>query len=367
MNSQLRKAVHTVVCALFLSLGPWAARSAGATIDCTQSAIQSVAPPNTTIVSATAQSDPVPYCDVLGYVTTMHPGPNQVNFELGLPGEWNGRFLLVGNGGFGGSFDFPSVYLDNLTFFPLLTEVSAGFATAITDTGHQGDFVDGNWALNDPSKQDDWLFRGVHVTAVTGRSITERFYGGEVHSYFAGCSDGGREGLVEAQKYPGDFDGITAGDPDVGDAGIGFNWNEEQVTSQPENYVPPAKIALLGKAVVTSCDATDGVVDHLIQDSSQVHLRPGEPAVLQERRFRLPDGRGGGDNQSHLLRCIHGGWPAGLPRFHEKRSRQRRLGLVDDGPRPAERGGNRGTLGGSRVSALAVHLSGPVSKVLRVQ
>jgi Tannase and feruloyl esterase len=187
MSRQLRKIVQTVVCALLLSLGPWAARSARATIDCSQSAIQTVAPPNTKIVSATAQSDPVAYCDVLGYVTTRHPAPNKVNFELGLPAAWNGRFLFVRNGGFAGSFDFPSVFLDWVNPFPLPTEIGAGFATAITDTGHQGagdlPSLDGSWALHDLAKQDDWLFRGVHVVAVAGQTITRAFYGTETRSY----------------------------------------------------------------------------------------------------------------------------------------------------------------------------------------
>ena len=273
-----RKGVYTVICALFFGLGPWAARSVHAAIDCTQSAIQSVAPPNTTIVSATAQSDPVPYCDVLGYATTTHPGPNQVNFELGLPAEWNGRFLFVGNGGFAGSFDFPSVFLDNFTFFPLLTEVSAGFATAFTDTGHQGagdlPFFDGSWALNDLAKQDDWLLRAVHVIAAADQTITRAFYDAEPRSYFAGCSDGGREGLIEAEKYPADFDGIIAGDPLLGNAFIGFNWNEEQITSQPENYIPPDKMALVGAAVIKSCDGVDRVLDGLIQDPRKCSFNP---------------------------------------------------------------------------------------------
>ncbi len=278
---------------LTLSLG--ALRSAAVTLPCTQPAIQSIAPPDTTIVSAIEQSDPVSYCDVRGYVTTTNPGPNQVNFELGLPAAWNGRFLFVGNGGFGGSFDFPSVLLD-FTSFPLLTE--AGFATAITDTGHQGaNFLDGSWALNDQAKQNDFLFRGVHVTAAAGKAITKRFYGRGPRSYFAGCSTGGREGLVEAQRYPADFDGIVAGDPALGAVIPGFNWNQEHLTASADNYIPPDKLALVDAAVMSSCDAADGVADGLIQDprkckfdpasllcsvaNSSNCLTPGEAAALR--------------------------------------------------------------------------------------
>ena len=181
MNRQLRK-IHAVS-ALLLSLGPWAVPAALAAVDCTQSVIQTISPPNTTIVSATAQSDPVPYCDVFGYVTTLHPGPNQVNFELSLPAEGNERFLFIGNGGFGGGFGFPEVYPD---FEDLTLLTKAGFAIAFTDTGHEGNFLDGSWALNDQAKQDDFLFRGVHVTAVAAKTITNRFYGRRSRAYFAG-------------------------------------------------------------------------------------------------------------------------------------------------------------------------------------
>src|SRR5215470_13278199 len=212
MNYQWAKSIY-VVAALTLSFGLFPETLAA--VDCTQSAIQAISPPNTTIVSATSQSDPVAYCDVLGYVTTVHHGPNQVNFELSLPAQGNGRFLFIGNGGFGGGFGFPEVYPD---FENLSALTQTGFAIAFTDTGHQGNFLDGSWALNDQAKQDDYLFRGVHVTAVAGTSITKAFYGQRPSTYFAGCSDGGREALVEAERYPADFDGIVAGDPALGAA-----------------------------------------------------------------------------------------------------------------------------------------------------
>src|SRR6266567_8525536 len=129
MKRQLRSGVPIILCGLFLSLGPRATLSAQAAVYCTQSAIQSAAPPNTKILSAMAQSDPVAFCDVLGYVTTTNPGPNQVNFELGLPMQWNGRFLFIGNGFFAGSLEFPAVFFDSINPFPFTTQVSAGFAT----------------------------------------------------------------------------------------------------------------------------------------------------------------------------------------------------------------------------------------------
>ena len=196
MNRQMRRAVQLVF-GFLLSFGPWSLPAVFASVACTQFAIQTISPSNTTIVSAIPQSDPVPYCEVLGYVTTLHPGPNQVNFELNLPMLGNGRFLFIGNGAFAGGLGFPEVFPD-FEDLPALTQ--EGFAIAFTDTGHQGSFLDGSWALFDQAKQDDYLFRGVHVTAVSAKTITNNFYGRRPRSYFAGCSDGGREALVEAQR-----------------------------------------------------------------------------------------------------------------------------------------------------------------------
>jgi feruloyl esterase len=208
---------------------------------------------------------------VLGYVTTKHPGPNQVNFELSLPAESNGRFLFIGNGGFGGGFGFPEVFPD---FEDRTSLTEAGFAIAFTDTGHQGNFLDGSWALNDQAKQDDYLFRGVHVAAVAGKAITNRFYGRRSRAYFAGCSDGGREGLIETEQYPADFDGVIAGDPALGPVIPAFNWNQEHLTANSESYIPPDKLALVDAAVMSSCDAADGVVDGLIQDPRKCKFDP---------------------------------------------------------------------------------------------
>src|SRR6266404_3973610 len=207
MNRQMRRAVQLVF-GFLLSFGPWSLPAVFASVACTQSAIQTISPSNTTIVSAIPQWDPVPYCEVLGYVTTLHPGPNQVNFELNLPTLGNGRFLFIGNGGFAGGLGFPEVFPD-FEDLPALTH--EGFAIAFTDTGHQASFLDGSWALFDQAKQDDYLFRGVHVTAVAAKMITNNFYGRRPRSYFAGCSDGGREALVEAQRYAADFDGMADG------------------------------------------------------------------------------------------------------------------------------------------------------------
>jgi Tannase and feruloyl esterase len=267
MNHQLEREIY-LIAAVFLSFGASPSRASAA--ECAQSAIQAISPSNTMIVSATPQSDRG-YCDVIAYVTTLHPGPNQVNFELTLPFEGNGRFLFIGNGGFAGSLNFPEVFPD-FESIPDLTK--AGFAIAFTDTGHQGSFLDGSWALFDQAKQDDFLFRGVHVAAVAAKAITNNFYGRQSRAYFAGCSDGGREALVEAERFATDFDGLLAGDPAIGAVTPGFNWNQQHLTATAHNYLSTDKLALVDAEVLKSCDAADGVPDGLIQDPRRCTFDP---------------------------------------------------------------------------------------------
>jgi hypothetical protein len=245
-------------------------RIAGATPGCTQSAIQAIAPTDTSITSATPQSSPVSYCDVFGYVATDNPGPNKVGFELALPDSWNNRFIFIGNGGFG-SFQTAEASPSILTQF--------GFASAITDTGHSSSApnpaVDATFALNNPGAQDDWLYRSVHVATVASKAIMQGYYTQAlVHSYFSGCSNGGRQAMVEAEQFPNDYDGISAYAPALGDWPAGFNWILERVTASAENFLPPDKLQLLDAAVLKSCDKADGVVDGLIQDPRACNFDP---------------------------------------------------------------------------------------------
>ena len=129
---------------------------------------------------------------------TATPG-NEVNFRLGLPERWNGKYYFVGVGGLGG------------TIGRLDAGLARGYASASTDTGH--DANDPTWGSNH-AKEIDYGHRGTHVTAVAGKALTASFYGrAPEHAYFKGCSNGGRQALMEVQRYPTDFDGIIAGDP----------------------------------------------------------------------------------------------------------------------------------------------------------
>jgi feruloyl esterase len=191
------------------------------------------------------------------------PG-NSVNFRLGLPAAWNNKFYFEGVGGFAGTIGRLTAGLDR------------GYASAATDTGHQGGVTDATWALNNPAKELDYAHRGTHVTAVAAKALSAAYYGRPPqHAYFFGCSNGGRQALLEAQRYPGDFDGIIAENPSFGTLGQAQRALIFQtLTKSPDHALTPAKVTLLSKAVVASCDARDGLADGLISDPRACTFRP---------------------------------------------------------------------------------------------
>jgi feruloyl esterase len=246
-----------------LVVSPAAAQGGGA-VPCTIEALQSKAPAGTTITAATvvAAAASLPqYCQVDASVAT--PG-NTVNFRLGLPASWNNKFYFEGVGGFAG------------TIGSLRAGLERGYASASTDTGHQGAVTDASWALNNPAKELDFAHRGTHVTAVAAKALSSAYYGSAPrHAYFSGCSNGGRQALLEAQRYPGDFDGIVAVNPSFGTLGqIQRALIFQALFKSPNHVLPPAKVKLLSEAVVASCDAHDGLADGLISDPRACTFRP---------------------------------------------------------------------------------------------
>src|SRR4051794_20302776 len=143
------------------------------------------------------------FCRVAGVIRPSTD--SYIRFEVWMPvSGWNGKYRGVGNGGFAGSIDFNSMG----------NNIRRGYATAATDTGHEGEAADGSWAYKHPEKVVDFGYRALHLTTVNAKDLMKAFYvNGPQHSYFDSCSDGGREALVEAQRFPEDFDGILAGAP----------------------------------------------------------------------------------------------------------------------------------------------------------
>ncbi len=202
-------------------------------------------------------ADGVPaHCRVDGVIAP------EIRFEVNLPAAWNGRFYMIGNGGLAGQeADEPrnaSARADALAH---------GFAMASTDTGHDAQKErGGSFVLGNPQKAIDYAYRAVHMTATSAKDIVSRYYGQPAsHSYWNSCSNGGRQGLLEAERFPADFDGIVANAPWIDQTGftIGALWNQRALSETP---VSAAKIALVAKRVMAKCDAADGLADGLIDD-----------------------------------------------------------------------------------------------------
>ena len=193
---------------------------------------------------------------------------SEIHFLVWLPlSGWNGKYLQVGNGGWAGS----------INQLAMANPFGRGYAVAATDDGHagSGSVPSATWAIGHPEKLIDFGYRAVHETSVQAKAIVHAFFGHDpIRSYFTGCSDGGREALMEAQRYPEEFDGIVAGAPadDWSHLFTGFIWNEAALADAP---IPPVKLPMIQKAVLAMCDAQDGVTDGLIEDPRSCRFDPG--------------------------------------------------------------------------------------------
>jgi feruloyl esterase len=259
--------------ATFLASSAFADGSA----ECSVAALQSKAPAGATITSATATAatnEAPDHCLVNGTVAT--PG-NTVNFRVGFPAKWNGKFLFQGVGGFAGSLG------------SLREGLNRGYATGTTDTGHQGaSGTDAKWALNDRPKEIDYGHRGTHAAAVATKELTRAFFSAAPrYAYFNGCSNGGRQALMEAQRYPDDFDGIIAGDPSLGALGyVRRALTYQTMLASADRVLPAAKLEVLSKAALAACDNSDGLVDGLVGDPRQCKF---DPSALQCKAGDAPD------------------------------------------------------------------------------
>ena len=194
----------------------------------------------------------------------------EIAFEVSLPSAWNGRFYMIGNGGHAGEAldDAGRVAQRNAA-------LQLGFAFAQTNTGHDSrKEPGGTFVLSNPQKAIDYAYRAVHLTATTSKEITKDYYGKSVsRSYWNSCSNGGRQGLIEAQRFPDDFDGIVANAPWVDQTGftIGAMWNQKVLSETP---VSAAKLAFMADKVMEKCDAIDGLKDGLIDDPRKCNFDP---------------------------------------------------------------------------------------------
>lgn len=207
--------------------------------------------------TAVAASDSNPaHCRVRG---VLDP---EIAFEVSLPARWNGRFYMIGNGGHAGeSLDDP------IRVAQRHSALNVGFAFAQTNTGHDASKEPGGtFVLSNPQKAIDYAWRAVHLTATTAKTITAHYYSRPVsRAYWNSCSNGGRQGLIEAQRFPEDFDGLVVNAPWVSQTGftIGALWNQKAVSAAG---LTPEALVLLAEKVLEKCDGVDGLKDGLIDD-----------------------------------------------------------------------------------------------------
>jgi feruloyl esterase len=193
---------------------------------------------------------------------------SDIRIEVWMPSaKWNQKFRGQGNGGFAGEINYSLMAL----------AVSQGYATGGTDTGHAGQSTDASWALDHPQKIIDFGYRAIHEMTAAAKTVIDSYYGkAPSRSYFASCSDGGREALMEAQRFPADYDGILAGAP-------AYAWTNlvasgmhkvQALLADPASYIPAAKLPAISAAVLASCDAADGVKDGILNDPMSCHFDP---------------------------------------------------------------------------------------------
>jgi feruloyl esterase len=218
------------------------------------------------IVSATvvaAAGETPEYCRVVGLIQP------EIRFEVHLPASWNGRVYLFGNGGYAGEA------LDNGGRQATAKHAIAhGFVAAQTNTGHDGTAEPLAAFASSPQKLIDYAFRAVHVTAMTAKALAQTYYAAPAkRTYFDGCSTGGRQGLIAAQRFPDDFDGIVVGAPvlNFSSTMIGYAKDQKALAAAPLNA---DAIKTVGDAVMAKCDAIDGIKDGVIDDPRRCPFNP---------------------------------------------------------------------------------------------
>jgi len=278
----LRAGLAALVCAAFANIPATAA-------DCSPAALTALGVPSMTIASATAVSAAAPnpeYCDVKGSVATSGEGaePGSANFEVMLPANWNQKFIFNGVGGLAGNLNSSANPADQALF------LARGYATAITDTGHL--VSNPTWEYTAPGTPDmpkviDYFYRAVHDVTLAAKQLVKGYYGANTirRSYFDGCSNGGKMGLIEATRFPSDYDGIISGSPWLDPVGTSL-WSLKNIKALLDAYIPPAKFQAVNAAILKQCDKADGVADGLIQNPAKCTFQPDAlvPETLTQKQ-----------------------------------------------------------------------------------
>lgn len=286
--------------------------------DVTINAATTVAPGSFTPPGAQTAMTLPGFCRV--EATARPTSDSEIKVEVWIPPAeaWNGKFQGVGNGGYQGSISYTA----------MATALRRGYATASTDTGHTGDDV--RFGQGHPEKVIDYGHRAVHVMTEAAklviRNATGRF---AERSYFVGCSAGGHQALSEAQRYPGDYDGIVAGAPANNRIRQTFGFLASWIATHDAAGAPlltPAKLALLTRSATAACDANDGLKDGLIDDPRRCTFDPAtlackagadETSCLSAPQVAAVQRMYEGTNSPKTGALIYTGWPRGSEAFGE--------------------------------------------------
>ncbi|HET6143155.1 MAG TPA: tannase/feruloyl esterase family alpha/beta hydrolase [Candidatus Acidoferrales bacterium] len=277
----LRCGMVAFACVAFGQVSAWA--------DCTTDSVNALHVANMSIASATLvpAAPPNPeFCDVKGTVTTTGEGAGDgsANFEVMLPARWNQKFIFHGVGGLAGTMTSSANPADQQLFLP------RGYATAITDTGHL--VANPTWEYTAPGAPDmpkviDYYYRAVHEVTLAAKMLVKSYYRAETirRSYFDGCSNGGKMGMMEAGRYPADYDGIISGSPWLDPVGTSL-WSVKNIKALLDAYIPVAKFQAVSAAILKQCDKLDGVADGLIQNPAKCAFQPDAlvPEALTQKQ-----------------------------------------------------------------------------------
>jgi feruloyl esterase len=206
------------------------------------------------------------FCRIQGEASSSRD--SQIRFEVWMPANgWNGRYYQLGNGGFAGTIPYSL----------LAAELRRGNVVAATDTGHRGNAFDASWARGHPEKIVDYGWRSLKQTSDAAHALIRAYYGAAAsHRYFAGCSNGGRQALMLAQRFPHDWDGILAGAPPLNWTGqlATFAQIQHTLRSDPESWIEPAKLSAIQDAAMASCSPAAQIVDGVPTDPRSCRFDP---------------------------------------------------------------------------------------------
>jgi feruloyl esterase len=270
----VRRGVYSAVAGAILVALLTMSREVIATDTCEQLRSLPLQPQATVTAARTVSAKTAPFyaardfCRV--FVTMAPTADSDIKAEVWLPlRDWNQKFQAVGNADAAGVISYDT----------MVDAIHGGYATSSTDTGHVGNTL--AFALGHRDKYVDFGYRAVHEMTVSAKTIVESFYGvAPRQSYWNGCSQGGRQGLTEAIRYPGDFDAIIAGAPAIAHMqlhAVRLALNAF-VHRSGDSYIPPDKYPSIHRAALNACDGLDGTVDGLIAKPSTCRF---DPAILE--------------------------------------------------------------------------------------